>query len=61
MLCKNLTSWAGENFHHPAGAEIELDDETAVARCDAGLATADKDDLDQARRRVGARSKAKTS
>ena len=59
MLVKNLVSWAGENFHHMPGAMIDLDDAAAVDRCDAGVASADADELAQARRRIGAKTRSK--
>jgi hypothetical protein len=60
MLVKNLTSWAGENFSYMPGDEIEIDDATAIARCEAGLASASTEDLAAARQRIaGPATKAK--
>ena len=52
MLVKNLVSWAGENFHHLPGQEIELDDAAAIARCEAGLAAATAEAIAAARERL---------
>ena len=52
MKVKNLVHWAGPNWEHEAGQEIELDDATAVARCDAGLAEAPAEELEAARERM---------
>ena len=57
MLVKNLVSWAGENFHHRPGAMIELDDVAAVDRCDAGVASADADELEYAKKRLATKPK----
>ena len=58
MLVKNLVSWAGENFHHMPGAMIDLDDAAAVDRCDAGVASADADEIEAAKKRLGTKPKA---
>ena len=57
MLVKNLVSWAGENFHHLPGAMIELDDATALDRCEAGVASADADELEAAKKRLATKPK----
>ena len=40
MRVKNLHPWAGNDFSYLPGEEIELDDEVAVARIEAGLCEA---------------------
>ncbi len=40
MLVKNLESWAGDNFSHAPGEIIDLPDEIALARIEAGLCAA---------------------
>ncbi len=35
----NLTAWAGLDFSHLPGQVVEVDDDTAAARVEAGLAT----------------------
>ena len=60
MKVKNLVHWAGPNWEHEAGTKIELDDATALARCDAGLCSAlDAEELEAARRRVSTAAKAR--
>ena len=40
MRVKNLPSWAGDDFSYAPGQIIDLDDVTAQARINAGLAEA---------------------
>lgn len=40
MRVKNLHPWAGEDFSFSPGQEIELDDDIALARIEAGLCEA---------------------
>jgi hypothetical protein len=61
MLVKNLVNWAGPNWDHEAGQEIELDDATAVARCEAGVAEAPAEELEAARERMAAKPKRKAA
>lgn len=37
MRVRNLQAWAGEEFSYVAGDEIDLPDDIAQARIDAGL------------------------
>ena len=40
MRVKNLQAWAGTEFSYLPGDEIELDDDVATARIEAGLCEA---------------------
>jgi hypothetical protein len=40
MRVKNLQAWAGTDFSYLPGDEIELDDDVATARIEAGLCEA---------------------
>ena len=52
MIVKNLSYWAGMNFEVEVGQDVELDDATAIARCEAGLASASPQALAAARKRL---------
>lgn len=40
MRVRNLQAWAGEEFNYVAGDEIDLPDDIAQSRIDAGLCEA---------------------
>jgi hypothetical protein len=40
MLIKNLVAWAGDRFSYEPGDVIEMPEEIALPRIDAGLAAA---------------------